>query len=373
MEKSTVLLLSKLQTESGNFCTASRLKLYIEAAGFRCILADPNLLHIKNFKDFLRDNDVGTVFGLHAYYAGKLLTDVPSDISYVIILGGTDINEFYRDNEKMKTMTQAIRDARFIVGFSKTMIDQAKCLWKFADWNCFLEIPQAVVTNPSEFSLHAYLETSGHLLPHGNSLDIFLLVGGIRPVKDPLFLVEAFSEWHCMQPTSVFVIVGPCLEENYCQEFLNKIQNLKGIVYIPGLNPADTQACIKASFALVNSSLSEGMSAAILEAMQLCVPVIARDIPGNSTLIKDNMNGLLFETPQEFICKAEMLLRNSDFLSELVSHARVSICERHNMEQEKQSYVQILNELHCGHTHPTGSYNGGSLVLDNPQNVGKSL
>ena len=32
--------------------------------------------------------------------------------------------------------------------------------------------------------------------------------------------------------------------------------------------------------------------------MQLKVPVLARDIPGNSAVIEDGENGLLFATPQ---------------------------------------------------------------------------
>ena len=32
--------------------------------------------------------------------------------------------------------------------------------------------------------------------------------------------------------------------------------------------------------------------------MQLRIPVLARDIPGNSAVIEDGTNGLLFATPQ---------------------------------------------------------------------------
>lgn len=346
MDKSTVLLLSKLQTESGNYGTALRLKSYIETAGFICLLKDPKLLHVNDFPEFVQDHNVETIFALHAYHSGKILTDLPPNFCYVVILGGTDINELCHDSEKMKTMTKVIKNARFIVGFSKTMIDTAKRLWDFINPNCFLEIPQAVATVPSDFSLSSYLETNCHLLSPADSLDVFLLVSGIRPVKDPLFLVEAFADWHCNHPTSLFVILGPCLDEAYCQEFLKKIKNLDGVVYIPGLKATDTQACIKTSFALVNSSLSEGMSATILEAMQLCVPVIARDVQGNSNLIKDNRTGLLYKTPQEFIRKAEMLLGDKHFRSDLISRAQADVFAHHNVKQEEQAYIQLLNTLH---------------------------
>lgn len=204
----------------------------------------------------------------------------------------------------------------------------------------------AVVTVPSEFSLQSYLEANGHLFSPADSLNIFLLVSGIRPVKDPLFLVEAFADWHCNHPTSLLVILGPCLDETYCQEFLKKIKNLNGVVYIPGLKPMDTQASIKTSFALVNSSLGEGMSATILEAMQLCIPVIARDVPGNSNLIKDNKTGLLYKTPQEFIRKAEMLLDDKHFRSDLISRAQAHVFAHHNIKQEEKAYIQLMKTVH---------------------------
>ncbi|KAL0610398.1 hypothetical protein AAY473_020164 [Plecturocebus cupreus] len=42
-----------------------------------------------------------------------------------------------------------------------------------------------------------------------DNLHIFLLICGLRQVKDPLYLVGAFSEWHQEEPNVYLVIVGP--------------------------------------------------------------------------------------------------------------------------------------------------------------------
>lgn len=45
------------------------------------------------------------------------------------------------------------------------------------------------------------------------------------------------------------------------------------------------------------------MSCSILEAMQFGIPVIARGNSGNKELIKDNLNGFIYENPKDFLDK----------------------------------------------------------------------
>ena len=58
---------------------------------------------------------------------------------------------------------------------------------------------------------------------------------------------------------------------------------------------------------LVNSSLAEGESNAILEAMATgTLPVVARHNDGNAALVDDGKTGLLFDSPEQGVvcCKA---------------------------------------------------------------------
>ena len=67
-------------------------------------------------------------------------------------------------------------------------------------WHCSLILLQI-----SSFSLRTTL---------GLGLDdlMFLLPAGWRAVKDPLYLREAFEEWHATDPRVVLVLIGPALE-----------------------------------------------------------------------------------------------------------------------------------------------------------------
>ena len=52
---------------------------------------------------------------------------------------------------------------------------------------------------------------------------------------------------------------------------------------------------MKASLATINSSISEGGANTVIEAIQLRVPVLATNIPGNRGFLGDNYDGF-FET-----------------------------------------------------------------------------
>ncbi|KPP59132.1 hypothetical protein Z043_122980 [Scleropages formosus] len=103
----------------------------------------------------------------------------------------------------------------------------------------------------------------------GEDLRVFLLVCGLRRVKDPLYLVEAFSEWHCEEPSVVLVIIGPKMDPIFSVQVEEKLRRAAGVFLAPERSREELHAALQRSFALVNSSISEGMSAAILEVVLL--------------------------------------------------------------------------------------------------------
>uniref|UniRef100_A0A673VRM0 Glycosyl transferase family 1 domain-containing protein n=1 Tax=Suricata suricatta TaxID=37032 RepID=A0A673VRM0_SURSU len=157
---------------------------------------------------------------------------------------------------------------------------------------------QGVVTVPNAaFNWNTFLHQSG-INQSADNLYIFLLVCGLRQVKDPLYLVDAFSEWHREEPNVYMVIVGPEVDPVFTREVEAKVQRTLGVRLVGEMPQGDLHAALKNCFAVVNSSVSEGMSAAILEAMDLEVPVLARNIPGNAAVVKHEVTGLLFSDPQ---------------------------------------------------------------------------
>ena len=62
---------------------------------------------------------------------------------------------------------------------------------------------------------------------------------------------------------------------------------------------------------------SEGMCAALLEAMGLGTPVLARAVPGNRAIVQHGRTGLLFATPGEAVALAAAVLDGGSSASSL--------------------------------------------------------
>ncbi|XP_048241175.1 glycosyltransferase 1 domain-containing protein 1-like [Haliotis rufescens] len=342
----TLILLSPLQRQGGNFSTISRISSYLTSHGHRCLMEDPKMFQtVSEFQAFLHHKNVDLVIGIHAYRSGCLIR--ASTVPSILILGGTDINEFYKDINKLSVMTEAVHHARYVVVFGQSMWSRASSLWPEIPSNKVKEIKQAVITDPSSsFCLLQYLKSNNHIPAATASLrniTVFLLVGGIRPVKDPVFLIDKFSEWHREDSSVYYVIIGPKIDAEYFEEtFWPAVKQSSGVIYIPGLSKEDTHAAMRDCFSLVNSSKSEGMSLAVLEAMDMGIPVLARRVTGNQDLVQDRKTGLLYDTPQEFVLQARSIMSTPEQREQIVARARAQVAQHHCYEAEGHAYMSLV-------------------------------
>lgn len=206
--------------------------------------------------------------------------------------------------------------------------------------------PQGIQTDVSEkFVWTDFLRSSGVHSDHVEDLRVFLLVCGLRRVKDPLYLVEDFSEWHRDDPLNVLVMIGPRIDPGFTAEVEAVVQRTSGVFVARERSQRELHAAMKRCFAVVNSSVSEGMSAAILEAMDLGVPVLARDIPGNAAVVRHEVTGLLYSTPQEFVHQSRRLSADRELRERLVRNGKVYVEEHHGPQQERETYGSLVASL----------------------------
>ncbi|XP_078362582.1 glycosyltransferase 1 domain-containing protein 1-like isoform X1 [Oculina patagonica] len=349
-----ILLIASLTSETGNCSTADRIKRCLCDCNIdcwlRCVTCFKDGLSLK---EFVHTRGLECVLGIHAWRAGRLLLDCP--VPFSIIFGGTDLNEHHKDKEKFEAMSKVVAKARYLVAFSSPMKKQALDLWPKCEEKIILQ-PQAVYVNPSSgFNFHNHLRKitnpRNHLVLNGHhdtkspGLVVFLLVAGLRPVKDPLYLAASIAEWHKEDSRIHLVLVGPELDTEFAREIKYQVQRLPGVVVLPPLQSWDLHAAIQNCFAVVNSSTSEGMASALLESMELGVPVLARNIPGNSALIKHRETGLLFDSPEEFITLARELKDSPSLRSHITTNAKNYVCEHHSIEGEKKTYKWLVKKL----------------------------
>ena len=296
---------------SGNVSTISRISKYFNNS--KIIFTD----QIQNIN--FKSEDL--IIALHAFKAGKYL--IEQGLNFYIIIGGTDLNCDFFDSEKKKIILKVLFESNKIIVFNQY---QKKCLSNLGFSNKINIIPQSIgnLEIDKEFNLKKYLNID-------SNKRVFLIVGNLRRVKDPFFLLNSFKYFY-EKYNDNFVYIGNNLDSFEV--------NYNWIHHINGLDQNSTYAAIKDCNGLINTSISEGMSITILEAMKLGVPVYARINNSNEFIIQNNINGFLFETIQEFNHIFE-INRNKN-IEKIINTALSMVNEIYNLENEKKSYLKII-------------------------------
>jgi len=174
---------------------------------------------------------------------------------------------------------------------------------------------------------------------------VFLWPGGIRAVKDPLSLLRVFSRLHARHPKTRLLFVGPILERGYGRRFRAALRAARGATHRAALSPRQMPGLYAAADAVVNSSVSEGMSNSLLEAMAAGVPVLARANQGNCAVVLHGRTGLLFTSERDFLREAARLLTDAGLRRRLASAARRQARRRHSAAAEAAAHVRLYRRL----------------------------
>eukprot|EP00112_Aurelia_sp_Birch-Aquarium-sp1_P024729 Seg796.2 transcript_id=Seg796.2/GoldUCD/mRNA.D3Y31 product="Glycosyltransferase 1 domain-containing protein 1" protein_id=Seg796.2/GoldUCD/D3Y31 len=341
-----ILLLARLKNGTGNNSTAARIGHHLISDGNEVQLkCESSFKDSGEFDNFVHLENINIIFGIHAYRAGRLL--IACSVPYIIVFGGTDLNEHYESKDILEIMTKAVTRAKRCIAFNKPLKQKAISLWKDAEGKILLQ-PQAVEISASNavwnFDDIRHMNTQFDIILNNNAI-VFLLVAGLRPVKDPLFLAETFAEWHKTDDRIYLMIVGPEIDKEYAKECKDCLDRYQGIAFINELASEDLESAMRKAFAVINTSKSEGMANAVLEAMSFGTPVIARNIDGNAAVIKHRKTGLLFDTPKEFKELASELLLSESLKDHLIKNAKEYISREHSVEKERETYCKLVNSI----------------------------
>lgn len=281
---------------SGNSTTLNRLS---------------NLLYLEKTK-----NNIGNLIGIHAYKFGKDV--INRDINFILIICGTDLNKDIYEEEKKYIIMTTLKQAKYIVVFNNYLLNK---LFSFGIDKNKIKLIQQSIERPllSNFNLRRKINM--------NPSKIFLMVGNLIKETDPMYLAEIFHNLY-KKENIVLVIIGKMIDNFSFPE---------GIIHIDGLNIFDIHSCIKQVSGLVNTSINEGMSNSILEAMKLRCPVYARNNEGNRSLISHKITGFLFDTKYDFL---SCLYMKADIIIE-TAYNYVSFV--HNADLEKKKYLNIIS------------------------------
>lgn len=121
---------------------------------------------------------------------------------------------------------------------------------------------------------------------------VFIAVGALLPKKGYPVLLEAVAQLPAeLRQRALFIVVGegsarPHLEAQIARLKLSETVQLLGVRH-------DVAALLAASDGYVAASHYEGLSLALLEAMQAGLPVISTAVAGSTWLVRPGVNGFL--------------------------------------------------------------------------------
>lgn len=116
-------------------------------------------------------------------------------------------------------------------------------------------------------------------------------VARLDPIKNQTMMIEAFHDVVQQQPNSFLIIVGDGEEREKLAAIVKKREITEQVKFIGYI--AEPVNYIELMDVFLLSSLSEGTSMTLLEAMSLEKPCVVTDAGGNAEIIQNNHNGFV--------------------------------------------------------------------------------
>ncbi|PIT98247.1 MAG: hypothetical protein COT71_01745 [Candidatus Andersenbacteria bacterium CG10_big_fil_rev_8_21_14_0_10_54_11] len=170
-------------------------------------------------------------------------------------------------------------------------------------------------------------------------------VARLRRQKGHRYLIQAFRHVTHQYPDAMLVLVGDGEEKQSILAEIDRQEINKNVIMLG--NRHDVPHILAAVDIFVLTTLFEGMSNSIMEAMAAGLPIVTTDIPENRELITNGRTGLL-HPPRDPLRAADALLElitNKAHREMLGRAAQEDIRARFNIEKIAQRYQTFYEQL----------------------------
>src|SRR5690606_12507737 len=174
---------------------------------------------------------------------------------------------------------------------------------------------------------------------------LFLLPAGVRRVKNVHFPLRPLSRLVARGVELHLLIAGPVLEETYYSTLQQELLGRPWARYVGEVDHQHMGALFQKADVVLNTSISEGLSNVLLEAMSLGRAVLASDIAGNRALIEHGATGLLYSGEEQFEREASRLAANPQLRAELGRRAQTYIATHFSAAKEIDDTLRLYQSL----------------------------
>jgi glycosyltransferase involved in cell wall biosynthesis len=215
---------------------------------------------------------------------------------------------------------------------------------------------EAIVCSTNGVDLRRFMPESGGCADRDRTV---LYLSRLVPAKNPQVLLRAWKRVNAGGRYRLLIagdgLLGGELQQMTRDENLNDVEFLGHVT--------DVASVHRRAGTFVLPSPSEGCSNALLEAMAsgLC-PVVTR-VPGNVDVVRDRVNGLLFDHDDENQLAEALtnVLTDSPSRQRLAVAAREHVEKCHDLDRIAGNLIDLFQDLCAGRWHPhrptTASFN----------------
>lgn len=172
-------------------------------------------------------------------------------------------------------------------------------------------------------------------------------IGGFRAVKNQRLAIEALLKVleAGEEAFLVFIGDGPLLSD--CSRFASRLGVDRYIKFLGKKDRNEVLRILLAADIVLNTSLSEACSLAILEAMCAGKAVVASRVGGTPEIINDGVNGLLFESGDAdgLAERLTLLISRKDLRERLGKEGKRLALDKFSVEKMDKAYLALYNRV----------------------------
>ena len=262
----------------------------------------------------------------------------------IIIHGehGRDTQQYDMDWKKLRVRRFLASRCDYLTTVSSNIAKEIQTIWKVPAWK--------VSWLPNGVDLDVFHGKYGQgkakesLGIDRKSPVIGTIIGTIRPVKDLPNLMTAFALVSEMVETAQLIVVGFSSNMDEYKKLADKLGIVDSIHFLG--KHTNVAPILAAMDVYVNSSLYEGMSNTILEAMASGVPVVATAVGGTPDILSHQKTGLLVPPKDsKTLCQSILRLLSEPETSVLPTrNARAYVERNHDFSETIRKYEKLYQQ-----------------------------
>jgi glycosyltransferase involved in cell wall biosynthesis len=223
------------------------------------------------------------------------------------------------------------------IGVSEAATEMLQKVFAPAADRCTTQINGTPLPSPSLRMKAQTVRQSGAL----NAPLIISTVCRLVPEKDLSTLIRAFASVRDTQRNVELWIVGDGPERGMLADLCERL-DVKKAVRFWGFRGRIEQI-LACSDIFVNSSVTEGISISILEAMSMSLPVVATAVGGTPKIVRDEENGLLVppQQPEELAVALLELLENPESRRRMGVNSFQQVTQSWSLERMTDNYLAL--------------------------------